>query len=563
VRPSQIENISPDRAKREKATAEYGSFENMQAKGQLRQYEQKFFDDYHREFKAAESEDDMVEALGHRVPFWMSPFVLRGLDLALMGAPEGSDEWKQVKAPASTRMARKNPEMVAFYADYTAMGWPKTAGTPIRWVTPEEHREITARLKDGSLTLPGAEVATTGKTLAKMVEEGPGTPEWLIEGILRRGGAAMVYGPPGVGKTFLVHTLMLLVAAGRGAGVVNTLTGGWVLKAGDHNGAKVCLLDGEMIEADIVDRAKGLCEGLGLRMTGSVRSMPPMDLGRLRLALAAAGESPDDIEETICAMGVPQEPESVGFDVKDDGPTIDLSNIEVYAKAAQDHRAIFPDIVDQAWIHKIVSVCMAGKIDVLILDNLSTLTTTLEDENSAANWHPLNALVVALKNAGTATILVHHSNKAGTGYRGSSNLSTTLETVVKLEKLEGPRAKEGAGFKVTLEKNRAHGRPYVDGKSLVLRDSRWTIEEDPLGQAAKLVDMVNSMEYATQQELADDLGVNQATVSRAFIAAEELGLGAVKQLNKKLADARRLRARMAQAQPEEAEDEPEDSALDI
>jgi DNA-binding transcriptional regulator LsrR (DeoR family) len=71
------------------------------------------------------------------------------------------------------------------------------------------------------------------------------------------------------------------------------------------------------------------------------------------------------------------------------------------------------------------------------------------------------------------------------------------------------------------------------------------------------------LRYATQQELADAMGVNQATISRMLKVADAQGLTTERALKAKLADAKALRTKIEQAQPEEAEDEPEDSALDI
>src|ERR1700678_1676951 len=67
--------------------------------------------------------------------------------------------------------------------------------------------------------------------------------------------------------------------------------------------------------------------------------------------------------------------------------------IIVFPKAA--HRAEFLDLAK--WKSRIVEFCEQHKIKVLILDNLSTLNETLEDENDATACNPLNALVVALK----------------------------------------------------------------------------------------------------------------------------------------------------------------------
>ena len=72
-----------------------------------------------------------------------------------------------------------------------------------------------------------------------------------------------------------------------------------MLKAGEHEGVKVCLIDGEMIPADIASRAKVLCEALRLRRTGSMQGVESMDLGQLRLSMLASGDDPEDVEGVI------------------------------------------------------------------------------------------------------------------------------------------------------------------------------------------------------------------------------------------------------------------------
>ena len=95
-----------------------------------------------------------------------------------------------------------------------------------------------------------------------------------------------------------------------------------------------------------------------------------------------------------------------------------------------------------------------------MFDNLSTLSPSLEDENSAVAWNPLNDLIVALKHEGIASLIVHHTGKSGKeghrSYRGSSNLATTLETILSLEKVDGEKF-AGARFKIRVEKARNSG----------------------------------------------------------------------------------------------------------
>jgi hypothetical protein len=106
----------------------------------------------------------------------------------------------------------------------------------------------------------------------------------------------------------------MMIAHGRGCGP-QVQEGPEFLKAGGHSGAKVLLVDGEMIVSDIQERAKGLMSGLGV----------PMDA---------------------------------------------LENVTVYAKTAQDYRADFVDLAKAEWRAQIINEVQAKGFEVVILDNL-------------------------------------------------------------------------------------------------------------------------------------------------------------------------------------------------
>lgn len=539
---------SGETIKRLALAKQYGSYENYQEKVALRRAYNEVDAKFTRLTKEASSEDleqddEFKLLLEHNIlnlsgvtrvdisrviaenclelPYWLDPFALSEFELSLIGSPEGSKEWTLDHERSQPRY-----DWVS-YQDYTSLGWPRSAGSPIRMVTEAEHREILRRLKAGGLTKPGAEVPTVGKTMAAIVEDDRPQPGWIIKDILRRGGAAMVYGPSGIGKTWLTHTIMLLAAAGGEAGVYNEQVDRWTLQAGEHKGVKVCLLDGEMIEPDIGARVKALCSALGLKMVGTLSGAESLDTDRLRLALEATGEKPEVIAEVVSEVQERETQRILSLPDQAGGEAfVDLSQIVVFPKAEQDHRAEFVDLASPEWKHRIVEYCKSEGIELLILDNLATLSESLEDENSAAGWIPLNSLIVALKKEGVATLLVHHTNKTGQSYRGSTSIETTLEQTIKLEKVDTEA--EGAAFKVSLGKNRSFGKPEVDGKTLRLRTqgntSRWVSEVDPMELAEAVVELAKSRRYKTQAELGVKLGFSQGQISKAIKTAARLGL---------------------------------------
>lgn len=132
-----------------------------------------------------------------------------------------------------------------------------------------------------------------------------------------------------------------------------------------------------------------------------------------------------------------------------------------------------------------------GPFDVVIIDTLTGLRPARVDgqsikwdlDNDAINalLRPINALA---RSTGTAVVLIHHANKAGTGFRGGIDLLASVDVSVELKKL----ADEDAGKRISvfLEKVR-DGR---DGITLQLR-TIWSRDErdetvlqvEPVGEA--------------------------------------------------------------------------------
>jgi len=295
-------------------------------------------------------------------------------------------------------------------------------------------------------------------------------PDWLLEGIIRVAGAAMVYGPPGIGKSWLTSTLAVMAAHGRG---LETADGG--LKGGPQEGARVLIYDGEMVEYDI-----------------------KMMLNRLSQIL----DMPDHVNETF-------------------------ANIDYCLKTGQMADADFIDLARTDDKMRIIN--NAVLVNLVVFDNISTLSSTLRDENDATAWNPLNELITGLKSIGIATLLVHHSNRAGRSeYRGSSNLMTTLETCIQLKETGGEA--DGARMKVIFRKARNAGVCPLNGKTLSLPlDGPWQMRNTPKGDQAdedakEAVSFINSLRYRNMTEMAKDLEVNRSTVSRRLDHAVETNL---------------------------------------
>jgi len=91
-------------------------------------------------------------------------------------------------------------------------------------------------------------------------------------------------------------------------------------------------------------------------------------------------------------------------------------------------------------------------VDLLVLDNLSTLCTTSSESASDA-WVPMQNWLLRLRRRGVAVLLIHHAGTNGR-QRGTSRREDALDTVIALRRPEDYFAEQGARFEVHFEKLR-------------------------------------------------------------------------------------------------------------
>ena len=91
-------------------------------------------------------------------------------------------------------------------------------------------------------------------------------------------------------------------------------------------------------------------------------------------------------------------------------------------------------------------------VDLLILDNLSTLCTSGSESASDA-WVPMQNWLLKLRRQGVAVLLVHHAGTNGR-QRGTSRREDALDTVIALRRPEDYSPEQGARFEIHFEKLR-------------------------------------------------------------------------------------------------------------
>jgi CRP-like cAMP-binding protein len=277
--------------------------------------------------------------------------------------------------------------------------------------------------------------------------------ETVIDPWLRTEETAVIWAPSGVGKTMLCLSIALAVAGGGALADWKAPTP-----------RKVIYIDGEMNQQDIRDRIKMLTDNEAVTLTS-------VDTA--------------------------------------------LENLTIIARQAQAIGTDFFDITDKDTQTEILKMARQGNVGLIILDNFTTLSDDLSDENDATQFKRVLDFFLQMKRAGIATILVHHANKGGKSMRGSTALETTFEVVLGLLRSKLARAGE-ASFVTYFSKFRGKGDHRLESRTWTLTDDGWGVSDsepdDPKDDQVYIALM--TAEYVSQNEIAEKLGMDKSTVSR-------------------------------------------------
>jgi len=186
-------------------------------------------------------------------------------------------------------------------------------------------------------------------------------------------------------------------------------------------------------------------------------------------------------------------------------------NLHVFARQHQDAAVDFPNLADpmgQTELEK-----QAQDFDLIILDNLSTLAN-VEDENASRAFQPIVGFLMRMKQIGKACILIHHSGKKSSTYRGSSMLATTFEVILGLEKLSGLKATHGTAFTIKWDKLRAKPDERIRSWEVWLDEDRWAYEAAAHEDIEILLEGLRSGKCLNQKELASALKWDPSKVTR-------------------------------------------------
>lgn len=359
------------------------------------------------------------------------------------------------------------------------------AGGKVTWNTKDSSG------KPQTVTL---ECQTAGELLAKKIP----ARRFLLAPWLREHESVLLYSPTGGGKSLLALSVAIAVAGGgklcgwtvgkRGASNESGSVEGDTPAGGD--GWRVLFIDGEMHEGDLQERFQGLLAG-------------------------AERTDRDNV----------------------------LRNITVISRQAQTDGVRFPSITEGSGGAFYCALVRAYKADLIVFDNFSTLGE-VADENAASAFGPLNDTLLALKQQGVATMLVHHAGKDHK-LRGSTRLQATFEVIVQLdvrdkwrppipwrvEKAADADVTRGAAFLVRFEKMRRGEKPaevYASLTSTPLNAGgsslTWSYQSQENPRLHDIREGLEEARWGWQQEISDELGVDKGTISRDLKAGYRLGM---------------------------------------
>jgi putative DNA primase/helicase len=159
-------------------------------------------------------------------------------------------------------------------------------------------------------------------------------------------------------------------------------------------------------------------------------------------------------------------------------------------------------------------------VDLLVLDNLSSLTAVIND-NDAESWGPIQEWLLRLRRRGISVLIIHHSGKGGQ-QRGTSRREDVLDTSISLRRPADYSPTEGAKFEVHLEKARGvHGdeaKPFEAKLETSNGVAVWTIRELEDANRARVEALLD--DGLSVRDIADETGISKSTVARIKKAIE-------------------------------------------
>lgn len=156
-------------------------------------------------------------------------------------------------------------------------------------------------------------------------------------------------------------------------------------------------------------------------------------------------------------------------------------------------------------------------IGVIVLDNLSCLLPGVAEDKRDDWAAKVLPFLIWLRRRGVAVVMVHHAGKGGE-QRGTSAREDSLDTVVKLARVAGHDATQGAQFEVHFTKSRGcYGEDVASIEARLEMDEdgspAWSWSSVEENNETRLLNLVKEG-IESQTEAAEELGVSKGQVSK-------------------------------------------------
>jgi hypothetical protein len=292
----------------------------------------------------------------------------------------------------------------------------------------------------------------------------------VLDPIIPEKGLAMLYGARGVGKTRVAHGIGYAVA-----------TGSSFLRWQAPRPRRVLLIDGELPQADLRQRA----------IQAAAAADPPS------LKLRRTGTEPVEalFTEALAETGG-RLPERGWF------PIISSDRVD---------RGVgnLGSPLVQAEVE-----CWLDGVELLILDNLSSLTVGVR-ENDGDAWAQIQDWLLRLRRRGISVLIIHHAGKHG-GQRGTSRREDVLDTSFSLRQPSDYTIDQGARFEVHIEKGRGlagdRARPFEAQLDLTGGKAAWIVKDAEEAVRIRVAALLAA--GMSVREIAEETGTNRSAVHR-------------------------------------------------
>ncbi len=195
-----------------------------------------------------------------------------------------------------------------------------------------------------------------------------------------------------------------------------------------------------------------------------------------------------------------------------------LSPLYLYSDAmANQHGIQRAHLMNEAWREKVKSIILARHIKILILDNLASLASGI-DENAKKDWDPINQWLIELRFLGVATMMLHHTSKAGV-QRGTSAREDNLDISIMLKRPADYTPEDGCRFICSFTKARVSQDALsligdTEFKLIQNESGNYVFEYKNVRKAVKK-DVIRMLgEGMKPTTIVETLGVSKSYVSR-------------------------------------------------